>query len=67
MAKKKNQKTFQVWARVNVLATVNVPADTLEQAVEVSKTLTSDDFLYEGRYDGTVEDTELNITGVMEN
>lgn len=59
--KKKPQKTFEITAKVTTIATAIVPAETFEQALEVSKTLNADDFLYSGKFRGAIQDQEVDI------
>lgn len=60
MAKKQQQK-FEILAEIKTFANVYVPAETFEQALEISKTLKADDFLYNNKFGGGIESQELDV------
>jgi len=60
---KKRTKTYTVSALIKVWADVPVPADCLEDAVEVSKTLVHSDFV---KVLGEHVDSDLRIIGVAD-
>lgn len=64
MAKKPEQKTFVVQATVTSTVTIDVPANSLSEALEKSKAFTAQDFLYDEP--GDTIDHEFRITGVYE-
>ena len=63
MAKKEKQKVFTVMAIVEKNVTVEVPADTLEEALLIAEGYTVDDVLDKP---GDLLDEDFRITGIYE-
>ena len=63
MAKKEKKKLFTVMAIVEKNVTVEVSADTLEEALQIARSYTVDDVLTKP---GDTIDEEFRITGVYE-
>ena len=64
MVKREQKKTFDVWAEVKMTVTAKVEADTLEQALEVGRTLSTDDFVY--NEPGEIIQSEHRLTAIFE-
>lgn len=63
MAKKEKKKLFTVMAIVEKNVTVEVSADTLEEALQIARSYTVDDVLTKP---GDMIDEEFRITGIYE-
>lgn len=63
MAKKHQKKTFFVQSRIILDTNAEVYASTIEEAIEVAKSLKMDDFV---QIYGSHDDSKLTITGVFE-
>ncbi len=62
MAKKENKK-FDIWVRRDHLFTAKIKADTLEQALEIAKSMSIDQLV---EAPGETVDSEHKFTAVME-
>lgn len=56
-------KTFEVQARLNLLTTITIEAQSLEEAMAKSKTLKEGDFV---NFEGEFMDGGMRITGLYE-